>query len=61
MPGAKPIHKATIMPRGSALGMVSQLPDDDEFSVSRAQIAADIDVCMGGRVAEEIIYGADQV
>ena len=59
--GAKPIHKATIMPRGNALGMVSQLPDQDEFSTSRAQIRADIDVCMGGRVAEELVYGADQV
>ena len=49
------------MPRGSALGMVSQLPDQDEFSTSRAQIRADIDVCMGGRVAEELVYGADQV
>ena len=49
------------MPRGSALGMVSQLPDQDEFSTSRAQIHADIDVCMGGRVAEELVYGADQV
>ena len=48
------------MPRGNALGMVSQLPDQDEFSTSRAQIRADIDVCMGGRVAEELVYGADQ-
>ena len=59
--GAKPIHKATIMPRGNALGMVSMLPEMDDLSMSRAQIHADIDVCMGGRVAEEIVYGQDQV
>ena len=49
------------MPRGNALGMVSQLPEKDEYSMSRAQIFAYIDVCMGGRAAEEIAYGADQV
>ncbi|XP_027351628.1 ATP-dependent zinc metalloprotease FTSH 11, chloroplastic/mitochondrial-like isoform X2 [Abrus precatorius] len=59
--GAHPIHKATIMPRGSALGMVTQLPSSDETSVSKKQLLARLDVCMGGRVAEELIFGQDYV
>eukprot|EP00245_Coleochaete_scutata_P005764 TRINITY_DN1961_c0_g2_i1.p1 TRINITY_DN1961_c0_g2~~TRINITY_DN1961_c0_g2_i1.p1 ORF type:complete len:846 (+),score=189.61 TRINITY_DN1961_c0_g2_i1:67-2604(+) len=59
--GANPIHKATIMPRGNALGMVTQLPDKDETSVSRLQMMARLDVCMGGRVAEEMVFGPDHV
>jgi ATP-dependent metalloprotease len=55
--GATPIHKATIVPRGQALGMVSQLPDKDETSISMHQLFARLDVCMGGRVAEELIFG----
>merc|ERR1712194_405063 len=56
-----PIHKATIMPRGRALGMVMQLPEDDRLSVTKEQMLARIDVSMGGRVAEEIIFGAEKV
>ncbi|KAH9677328.1 ATP-dependent zinc metalloprotease yme1l1 [Citrus sinensis] len=59
--GAHPIHKATIMPRGSALGMVTQLPSSDETSVSQKQLLARLDVCMGGRVAEELIFGRDHI
>ncbi|XP_044505354.1 ATP-dependent zinc metalloprotease FTSH 11, chloroplastic/mitochondrial-like [Mangifera indica] len=59
--GAHPIHKATIMPRGSALGMVTQLPSSDETSVSKKQLLARLDVCMGGRAAEELIFGQDHV
>lgn len=59
--GAHPIHKATIMPRGSALGMVTQLPSNDETSISKKQLLARLDVCMGGRVAEELIFGRDSV
>jgi len=58
--GAMPIHKATIVPRGSALGMVTQLPERDQSSLSREQLVARLDVCMGGKVAEEHIYGADK-
>lgn len=59
--GAHPIHKATIMPRGSALGMVTQLPSNDETTISKKQLLARLDVCMGGRVAEELIFGQDHV
>jgi len=58
-PGADPIHKATIMPRGQALGMVMQLPEGDQTSMSYKQLLARMDVCMGGRIAEELIFGAD--
>ncbi|XP_024534572.1 ATP-dependent zinc metalloprotease FTSH 11, chloroplastic/mitochondrial [Selaginella moellendorffii] len=59
--GANPIHKATIMPRGSSLGMVAQLPEKDETSISKIQMMARLDVCMGGRVAEELVFGPDQI
>ena len=60
-PGARPIHKATITPRGSSLGMVMQLPEKDELNLTKKQLLAMLDVTMGGRVAEELIFGADQV
>ncbi|XVF53435.1 hypothetical protein PTKIN_Ptkin05aG0099300 [Pterospermum kingtungense] len=59
--GAHPIHKATIMPCRSALGMVTQLPSSDETSISKKQLLACLDVCMGGRVAEELIFGRDHI
>jgi len=60
-PGAHPVYKATIMPRGQALGMVSQLPEGDQTSISRKQLLARLDVCMGGRVAEELTFGDDEI
>ena len=56
-----PVHKATIIPRGRALGMVMRLPERDQLSVTRAKLKADIAVAMGGRVAEEIIFGHEKV
>jgi cell division protease FtsH len=56
-----PIHKATIIPRGRALGMVMRLPENDRFSMARDKMKADIAVAMAGRVAEEIIFGEDKV
>jgi ATP-dependent metalloprotease len=59
--GALPIHKATIVPRGVSLGMVSQLPEADMTSISRRQMIAKLAVAMGGRAAEELIFGDDNV
>ena len=56
-----PIHKATIIPRGRALGMVMRLPERDQLSVTREKMHSDIAVAMGGRIAEEIIFGHDKV
>jgi len=56
-----PIHKATIIPRGRALGMVMRLPERDQLSVTREKMYSDIAVAMGGRIAEEIIFGYDKV
>ena len=56
-----PIHKATIIPRGRALGMVMRLPERDQLSVTRAKMKADLAVAMGGRIAEEVIFGHEKV
>jgi len=56
-----PIHKATIIPRGRALGMVMRLPERDNYSYHRDKMHANLSVAMGGRVAEEIIFGYDKV
>ncbi|HEY0901046.1 MAG TPA: ATP-dependent zinc metalloprotease FtsH, partial [Micavibrio sp.] len=56
-----PVHKATIIPRGRALGMVMRLPEGDRVSMTRAKLKADLAVAMGGRLAEEIIFGYDKV
>lgn len=61
LPASDPIHKATIIPRGRALGMVMRLPESDRFSIARDKMEADIAVAMAGRVAEEIIFGHDKV
>uniref|UniRef100_A0A8C5AHT9 YME1 like 1 ATPase n=1 Tax=Gadus morhua TaxID=8049 RepID=A0A8C5AHT9_GADMO len=58
---AMPINKATIMPRGPTLGHVSMLPENDRWSETRAQLLAQMDVSMGGRVAEELIFGDEYI
>lgn len=60
-PGAMPLHKVTVLPRGQALGITFQLPEADKDSYSRKEYLARIDVAMGGRVAEELIYGTENV
>lgn len=60
-PAAMPIHKATIVPRGRALGMVAQLPERDHPSLTKQQLLARLDVAMGGRVAEELVFGPDRI
>lgn len=56
-----PIHKATIIPRGRALGLVMRLPERDQYSYHRDKMFANLSVAMGGRVAEEVIFGHDKV
>ena len=56
-----PVHKATIIPRGRALGMVMRLPESDRISMSKIKLKADLAVAMGGRIAEEIIFGPSKV
>jgi cell division protease FtsH len=60
-PASDPIHKATIIPRGRALGMVMRLPESDKISYKREKMLADLAVAMGGRVAEELVFGHDKV
>jgi len=60
-PASDPIHKATIIPRGRALGMVMRLPEGDRISLARDKIYADLRVACGGRIAEELIFGVDKV
>jgi cell division protease FtsH len=56
-----PIHKATILPRGSSLGMVQRLPEKEVVSVTFIEMKTNIAISMGGRVAEELIFGRDKV
>jgi cell division protease FtsH len=60
-PASDPIHKATIIPRGRALGMVMRLPERDNYSYHRDKMYANLAVSMGGRVAEELVFGYDKV
>ncbi len=60
-PEADPVHKATIIPRGRALGMVMQLPEGDRYSQNFVQMTSRLAILMAGRVAEEIIFGKDKV
>ena len=60
-PASDPIHKATIIPRGQNLGMVMRLPERDQYSISREKMHANLAIAMGGRVAEEEVFGYDKV
>jgi cell division protease FtsH len=57
LPKADPLHKTSILPRGMALGYTMQLPLEDKYITSRAELMDDIAVLMGGRVAEELFFG----
>jgi cell division protease FtsH len=61
VPNTDPVHKATIIPRGRALGMVMQLPERDKLSMSFQQMTSRLVILMGGRVAEELIFGKEHV
>ncbi|WKY00806.1 hypothetical protein Q1695_015102 [Nippostrongylus brasiliensis] len=58
---ATPLHKVTIIPRGQSLGHTAMLPEKDEYQMTKGQLLAALDVMMGGRVAEELIFGEDAV
>jgi cell division protease FtsH len=61
LPECDPVHKATIIPRGRALGMVMSLPEGDRYSTSKVKLLQQLIMAMGGRAAEELIFGADRV
>jgi ATP-dependent metalloprotease len=58
-PGATSLYKATILPRGRALGITFQLPEMDKVDITKKECLARLDVCMGGKIAEEYIYGLE--
>src|SRR6185369_12494529 len=57
LPGSDPVHKVTIIPRGPALGVTQQLPAEDRLSYSKEWAESRIAICLGGRIAEELIFG----
>jgi cell division protease FtsH len=61
VPGCDPLHKVTIIPRGRALGVTWNLPERDRYSMSMKQMKARLALCFGGRIAEQIIYGEDEL
>jgi len=61
VPVADPVHKATIVPRGRALGMVMQLPEGDRYSMSYDMMTSRLAIMMAGRVAEELIFGKEKI
>ena len=61
VPGCDPLHKVTIIPRGRALGVTWNLPERDRYSMTMKQMKARLALCFGGRIAEQIIYGEDEL
>jgi cell division protease FtsH len=61
LPGTDPIHKVTIIPRGRTLGVTQQLPTEDKHNYSKEYLLNDIAILYGGRIAEEIVFGAQEV
>jgi cell division protease FtsH len=61
MPECDPVHKATIIPRGRALGLVMSLPEGDRYSKHKSKLLQELAMAMGGRAAEEVVFGPDRV
>ena len=61
VPASDPVHKATIIPRGRALGLVMRLPEGDRLSKRYIEFTSDLAVAMGGRVAEELVFGKENI
>jgi len=61
VPGCDPLHKVTIIPRGRALGVTWNLPERDRYSMTMKQMKARLALCFGGRIAEQLIYGVDEL
>src|SRR3546814_19547682 len=61
VPGNDPLHKVTIIPRGRALGVTMNLPESDRYSLKFKEITAKLAMMFGGRMAEELIYGTENV
>ena len=61
LPGTDPIHKVTIIPRGRALGLTQQLPSEDKHNYSKEYLLNDITTLYGGRIAEEVVFGSQEV
>ena len=61
MPECDPVHKATIIPRGRALGLVMSLPEGDRYSKHKSKLQQELAMAMGGRAAEEVVFGPDRV
>ena len=59
--GAVPLHKVTILPRGGALGFTSMIPETDRLNYTKKSMIASIDVAMGGRAAEELFLGNEEI
>ena len=58
LPDADPLHKVTIIPRGRALGVTMQLPEEDKYSYTREYMQASLTILLAGRVAEELVLGS---
>ena len=56
-----PLHKVTIIPRGPSLGHTAYIPEKERYHVTKSQLLAMMDVAMGGRAAEELVFGLDKV
>lgn len=61
LPNADPLHKVTIIPRGMALGLTQQLPEEDRYLLPKSYLEDELTVLLGGRIAEELVFGSDRI